>query len=115
MVKVQYGDVASAFYSPSNTPVLPDRLDDIMTVDTFFQVIQDAINKKVAKLDVTYNATLGYPERIFIDVDKLIADEEVTHVISNLHSGLFSDLFDESSPGAPKKRSLQGETKGQAK
>lgn len=115
VVKVQYGDVVSAFYSPSNTPVLPDRLDDLMTIEKFFLLIQDAISKKVAELDVTYNAEFGYPERIFIDVDKLIADEEITHFISKLHSGLFSDLFDESSPGAPKKRSVKGAAKGRKK
>ena len=107
VVKVQYGDVASASYSPSNTPVLPDRLDDLMTVEDFFQVIQEAITNKVARLDVTYNATLGYPERIFIDIDERMADEEITHLVSNLHSGLTSGLFNESTPGAPEKRILR--------
>ena len=103
LVRVQYGDVKAASYSPSNTPVLPDRLDDLRTVEEFFQIIQDAVTNKVSRLDVTYNAKLGYPERIFIDVDPLIADEEMTHLISNLHAGLTVGLFDESGSGGPKK------------
>ncbi len=85
-VTVQYGNVTAASYSPSHKPVLPERLDDIFTVEELFQVIQKAITDEVAQLDVTYNSELGYPERIFIDVDKRMTDEEMTHLVSNLHS-----------------------------
>ncbi|CAK8723146.1 Lipoprotein [Candidatus Electrothrix laxa] len=85
-VTVQYGNVNAASYYPSNNPVLPERLDDLSTVEELFQLIQKAITSEVAQLDVTYNADLGYPEHIFIDVDKQMADEEMTHLVSNLHS-----------------------------
>jgi hypothetical protein len=85
-VTVQYGDVAAASYSPDDTPVLPERLDDLFTVEELFQVIEKAITDEVARLDVTYNSELGYPESIFIDVDEQMADEEITHFVSNLHS-----------------------------
>lgn len=85
IVVVQYGEVALASYYPSNTPVTPERLDDIKTVEELFQVIQNAITDKVAQLDVVYNSKLGYPERFFIDVDERMADEEMTHLVSNLH------------------------------
>lgn len=85
LVKVQYGNVVAASYSPSNNPVMPERLDALMTVEELFQVIQKAITDQVARLDVTYNPSLGYPERIFIDVDERMADEEMTHLVGNLH------------------------------
>ncbi|WP_339135730.1 MAG: DUF6174 domain-containing protein [Candidatus Electrothrix sp. GW3-4] len=85
IVAVQYGEVALASYYPSNTPVTPERLDDLMTVEELFEVIQKAINDDVARLDVAYNPQLGYPERISIDIDERIADEEMTHLVSNLH------------------------------
>ncbi|MCI5142067.1 MAG: hypothetical protein D3909_10170 [Candidatus Electrothrix sp. ATG1] len=85
VVTVQDGDVLSASYIPSNTPVMPERLDDLMTVEELFQVIQKAITDEVAQLDVTYNSRSGYPERIFIDVHELMADEEMTHMVSKLH------------------------------
>lgn len=84
-VTVQYGDVTAAYY-PGNSPVLPERLDGLRTVEELFQVIQGAITKQVAQLDVTYNSELGYPESIFIDIDEQMADEEITHFVSNLHS-----------------------------
>ncbi|RWX43416.1 hypothetical protein H206_03122 [Candidatus Electrothrix aarhusensis] len=86
VVTVQYGNVTAASYYPSHNPVLPERLDGLFTVEELFQVIQKAITNEVAQLDVTYNAELGYPESIFIDVDKQMIDEEMTHLVSNLHS-----------------------------
>ncbi len=83
-VTVQYGDVTAAYY-PGNNPVLPERLDGLFTVEELFQVIQKAITDEVARLDVTYNSKLGYPESIFIDVDEQMADEERTHLVSKLH------------------------------
>jgi hypothetical protein len=85
LVKVQYGNVVSASYSPSNNPVMPERLDGLKSIDEFFQVIQQAITNEVARLEVTYNPRLGYPERIYIDVDERMADEEMEHQVSNLH------------------------------
>ncbi|XCN74499.1 MAG: DUF6174 domain-containing protein [Candidatus Electrothrix aestuarii] len=85
VVDVQYGNVVSAHYYPSDNPVMPERLDSLMTVEELFEVIQKAINDDVAQLDVTYNAQLGYPERIYIDVDERMADEEMEHQVSNLH------------------------------
>ena len=85
VVTVQYDNVISASYSPSNNSVLPERLDELLTVEELFQVIQKAINDEVARLDVTYNSKLGYPESIFIDIDERMADEEMTHSVTNLH------------------------------
>lgn len=85
VVNVQYGNVVSAHYYPSDNPVMPERLDELMTVEDLFLVIQQAITDQVARLDVTYNAQLGYPERISIDVDERMADEEITHLASELH------------------------------
>jgi hypothetical protein len=85
VVDVQYGNVVSAHYYPSNDPVMPERFDSLKTVEELFEVIQKAINDDVAQLDVTYNTQLGYPERIYIDVDERMADEEMEHQVSNLH------------------------------
>ncbi len=85
LVRVLYGNVVAASYSPSNNPVMPERLDDLMTVEELFQVIQKAITDEVAQLEVTYNSKLGYPERVYIDVDERMVDEEVSHMVSSLH------------------------------
>lgn len=85
VVTVQYGNVITASYFPSSDPVMPERLDSLMTVKELFQVIEKALTDEVAQLDVTYNAKLGYPERIYIDIDERMADEEMEHLVSNLH------------------------------
>lgn len=46
------------------------------TVAEAFAMIQEAIDNDVARLDVTYDAELGYPTGIGIDRDLMIADEE---------------------------------------
>ncbi|MCW5213487.1 hypothetical protein VU04_11325 [Desulfobulbus sp. TB] len=84
-VEVQYGNVIRASYFPSSDPVMPERLDSLMTVTELFQVIEKALIDEVAQLDVTYNAKLGYPERIYIDIDRRMADEEMEHLVSKLH------------------------------
>jgi hypothetical protein len=85
VVEVQYGNVIRASYFPSSDPVMPERLDSLMTVTELFQVVEKALIDEVAQLDVTYNAKLGYPERIYIDIDRRMADEEMEHLVSNLH------------------------------
>jgi hypothetical protein len=45
------------------------------TAPKLFRVIQDAIDRRVARLTVTYG-TVGLPRQIFIDYDEMIADEE---------------------------------------
>ena len=54
--------------------------DDQATIPRVFATIQDAIDAKVAKLDVTYGAR-GVPRRVYIDRDDHIADEEVGYAI----------------------------------
>jgi hypothetical protein len=46
------------------------------TVVEAFDIIQDAIDGKAERIEVTYDATLGYPKSISIDRSKMIADEE---------------------------------------
>jgi heat shock protein HslJ len=47
------------------------------TVDQAFDMIQEAIDNKVANLTVEYNTITGYPISIAIDRDFMIADEEM--------------------------------------
>jgi hypothetical protein len=56
------------------------ELDDQATVPRLFRTIQDAIDRKAAKLDVTYGPR-GVPRSIYIDRESYVADEEVGYVI----------------------------------
>jgi hypothetical protein len=58
----------------------PSKLRDRATVPRLFRTIQYAIDRKVAKLVVTYGKR-GVPRSIFIDPDERIADEEVGYLV----------------------------------
>ncbi|MEA5536472.1 DUF6174 domain-containing protein [Crocosphaera sp. XPORK-15E] len=54
------------------------------TIQQLFQIIAEAIEKKAYEILVTYHSTLGYPTRIAIDYQKMLADDEVTYTVENL-------------------------------
>ncbi len=58
----------------------PRALKDEATVPRLFRKIQDAIDRKVARLVVTYGPR-GVPRSIFVDSDTRIADEEIGYIV----------------------------------
>lgn len=74
-VHVQDGSVVSATDGTG---------DDIMmepgagrTMEDMFATVQRGIDEDAFELEVTYDDTYGYPNRIWIDFDSMMADEEV--------------------------------------
>ena len=47
------------------------------TVEGLFRYIQEAIEKKAAKIQVEYDSELGYPTSAYIDYSEQMADEEL--------------------------------------
>lgn len=58
----------------------PDGVSDLATVPRLFRTIQQAIDGKVTKINVTYG-TRGVPRSIYIDRDQRISDEETGYTI----------------------------------
>jgi hypothetical protein len=56
----------------------PDNLRNVASVPRIFHVIQQAIDEKVASLQVTY-VKRGFPRSVWIDRSRQIADEEVSY------------------------------------
>jgi hypothetical protein len=54
----------------------PDNSPELLTIDSAFTLIQEAIDQEAASITVEYNETLGYPMSISIDYNAMIADEE---------------------------------------
>ena len=58
--------------------------------------IQDVIDKgndpKAAQVDVEWPAGQDYPTSVYVDQDKMVADEEVTWVISDVRARRGSQL-----------------------
>ena len=69
-IEVQGGEVVAA------TPAEP--LDEVPddTVPDLFAIVSDAIASEPDSLDVTYDATLGYPTRLDVDPMVNALDEE---------------------------------------
>jgi len=53
----------------------------LITIEGYFDLIEDAINSNVASLEVEYHPQKGYPTTINIDYNELIADEEKYYTI----------------------------------
>ena len=64
-----------------------NSVSNFQSIEGLFGVIESAIEENAHEVDITYNAELGYPEKIKIDYDKMVADEEkiysVSHVVEN--------------------------------
>ena len=89
--------------SPSNTPlkvsIKNDKITQVVnlnseqlvtdltfpkTIEELFKIIKDAIQRNADEILITYDKTLGYPNRIAIDYQKILADEEITYTVENL-------------------------------
>jgi hypothetical protein len=85
LVRVQDGRPVSVTNADTGAPVSPDT-GMPLTVDALFTVLDDAIDRDAARIDVQYDEALGYPLSMYIDYDERIADEEVTYQASGLRA-----------------------------
>lgn len=76
--------VVDATYLPSQVNLTTEERGYVKTVDDYFTIIENAIEDKVARLEVSYNKRYGYPTSIYIDIDEMIADEEIGHYLTDL-------------------------------
>ena len=53
-------------------------------IDALFDDIQGRLDQHVARIDVDYDATYGYPRSIVVDVAAMAADDEYSHTTANL-------------------------------
>jgi hypothetical protein len=83
-VQVRGGQVQSATYVSDSSAVDADTLSGLITVGGIFGQIQTAINGKYYDLQVAYNETAGYPTSVYSDQSSMIADDEMTYLISDV-------------------------------
>lgn len=57
---------------------------NLMTVQDGFDTIQRAIDEDAYDLDVTYDPVGGYPSKVSIDWEAMIADEETYFQLENV-------------------------------
>lgn len=65
--------------SSAGDPIPPADVDAYfrVTIDSLFDILQDAARQPADHITVTYDARLGYPTEAFIDYEVGTADEEL--------------------------------------
>jgi hypothetical protein len=77
-------ETGNALQAPrSEGTALEELPDSYVTVEELFDVVERAIDKDYARLEVEYNEEVGYPERIDFEIGDA-TDDEVTYNASNL-------------------------------
>lgn len=69
--------------SVNNLPYDVTKTGPLMTIDELIAYIKTSIDKNPYIKKVEYNSVLGYPEHVYFDFAKEIADEEVGFEITN--------------------------------
>jgi len=77
IIRVDKNEITDARFKNNNKPLPPELKGNRKTIDSLFQAVQNAINRKAHSIKVKYNQQYGYPESISVDYDKMIADEEL--------------------------------------
>lgn len=81
-VTVRDGVAESRLYTETGAAVPQNYAQFFPTVDALFAQIDSLRTNRVARLDVTYDATYGFPTRIDVDVIAHAADDEFTYETS---------------------------------
>ena len=76
IISVRAGVIDSIKYADSGAALDKADYEKYRTVESLFDMIQEAIDKKAAKIQVTYDTKAGYPMSAFFDYSANIADEE---------------------------------------
>ena len=80
-VTVRGGVVTSVEFAGEEFTVAPPLPERFVPVEELFALLQDAVRRNAARIEVSYDERYGYPTELFIDYDEGMADEETRFVI----------------------------------
>lgn len=86
VIVVNGTSVVSRTYADTGAPVPAQWATTFPSIDGLFEKIASATAAHAATLDVTYDATRGFPTHIAIDYVAQIADDEIVYTIRDFHS-----------------------------
>lgn len=84
-VTVTNGAVTQRAYADTGDPV-PSTATEFTTVEGLFDIIQAAITRHAAVVDVSYDPQRGVPLSIWIDTNLQVADDEVSYGVGAFHA-----------------------------
>ena len=68
--------------SVNDQPYDPSTMSLLMTIDELFAYVRRGIDRNPYQKSITYNAQYGYPESVYFDFEKTMADEEIGYHVS---------------------------------
>jgi len=77
VIKVDDDTIASV----NDQPYDPSTMSYLMTIDDLFNFVGKSIERNPYKKRITYNSLYGYPESVYFDFEKAMADEEIGYNI----------------------------------
>ena len=80
-VTVRGGVVTSVEFAGEEFTVAPPLPERFVPVEELFALLQDAVTRNAARIEVSYDERYGYPTELFIDYDERMADEETRFVM----------------------------------
>jgi hypothetical protein len=83
VLHVEAGQIVAGEYDDTGEMLAADVLARHLTVEGMFDLIRDALNRKVAGISVNYDADYGYPREIIIDYTAQRADDDVYIAVSD--------------------------------
>jgi hypothetical protein len=81
-ITVANSAVASAIYVDTGDPVPAASLGQFITLPAYFNVVRDAINRRVPQFHVAYDEQRGYVENLVVNYDLTTASDDVWLEIS---------------------------------
>jgi hypothetical protein len=78
LIKVVDDTIASV----NGLPYDHSTMSLLMTIDQLFAYVRNSIERDPYQKSLTYNSMYGYPETVYFDFDKNMADEEIGYQIT---------------------------------
>ena len=78
IILVRNGVLSGVKYADGSGAVDKAKYASYRTIEGLFEFLQDAINRKAYRIEVSYDANLGYPTLASIDYDQRVSDEEMS-------------------------------------
>jgi len=83
IIDVNYSIPQESYYGRSDEEIYNYTKKKALTIDSAFNLIEH-YQTNAHRVIVEYNPRFGYPTKLFIDIDSLLADEEIIRRFSNL-------------------------------
>lgn len=84
LVTVNRGAITKVVDAKSGQPVSVNRYKNYLTMGGLFDFVQSAIDENAIQIDANYHPKYGFPTKVWIDWNRMIADEEKGFLITEL-------------------------------